>query len=202
MPIAVKKKVENSAQNAWWRMALASVSSATATFKTILAAEMQKLDTYMVTQVAGYSMPLLVRSAEVNIPERVVQAMPDDARKDFREAGRCLAFEVPTACGYHTMRATERIVRLYREVLTGKSDKIDLGPCIVELQRANADAKTLAVLDQVRDLHRNPLAHPEVFLSMEEAQGLFNIAISAITAAVVQIEKVRKMNKSKTAAAP
>lgn len=41
--------------------------------------------------------------------------------------------------------------------------------------------KILNILDQIRDLHRNPLAH-EVFLEMDEAVELFDTAKSAITA--------------------
>jgi hypothetical protein len=162
----------------------------------ILSAELQTLDTYIVTQIAGYNMPLLVRNAEVNIPEDVVAAMPDDARKDFREAGRCLAFELPTACGYHTLRATEKVLRLYYEVFTAKkADRIDWKPCLDELKASNADQKTIQVLDQIRELHRNPVAHPDVFLSMKEAQGIFNIAISAITAVIEQVQKLRASKK-------
>jgi hypothetical protein len=32
---------------------------------------------------------------------------------DSREAGACLAFELPTACGFHVFRATESVLRKY-----------------------------------------------------------------------------------------
>lgn len=91
-------------------------------FETVLAAELQKQLTYVVSQISGYSMQLLVNKAEANLQEEAIKsgAIPDNAKKDFREAGRCLAFELPTAAGFHTMRATESVLRKYYKLATGK----------------------------------------------------------------------------------
>jgi hypothetical protein len=126
-------------------------------FETVLNAELQKHLTYLVSQIGGLSMPLLVNKAEVNLPEDALPVIPDCARKDIREAGRCLAFEVPTAAGYHSMRATEAVLRVYYKLLTGKNtERIDWGTCTAELKKVTgANAKVVLVLDQIRDLHRN-----------------------------------------------
>lgn len=171
--------------------------------ETLLSAELGKLDTYIVNQIGGYSMPLLVRNAEVNLPGTVSATIPDDARKDLREAGRCLAFELPTASGYHALRAAEKLLREYHELQTGikpTAKIIDWKTCLDQLGAHGGDGKTIQVLDQIRELHRNPLAHPEIFLSMEDAQGLFNIVISAITAMSKQVE-VLKSSKALAAGA-
>jgi hypothetical protein len=47
------------------------------------------------------------------------------------------------------------------------------------------------VFDQLRDLHRNPLDHPEVFLEKPEAMELFSICTCAISAAARQIGKLQ-----------
>jgi hypothetical protein len=56
---------------------------------------------------------------------------------------------------------------LYFKTITGKDaaqGHLDWGTCISELTKTQkADAKVLAVLDQIRSVHRNPLMHPEVF---------------------------------------
>jgi hypothetical protein len=53
---------------------------------------------------------------------------------------------------------------------------------IDELRNRNlVDAKVLAILDQVRQLHRNPLVH-KIFLEMDEAINLFDIAKGAMNA--------------------
>jgi len=149
--------------------------------ETVMSLELQRHQTYLVSQIGGYSMPLLATKAEVNILEDALAVIGDQAKKDFREAGRCLAFEVPTAAGFHAMRATEHVLRQYYALVIGKpTDRIDWATCTNELKKAGANPKVVQVLDQIRDLHRNPLMHPQEFLSIKEAISLFDIAKSAI----------------------
>lgn len=169
-----------------WEMR--NISTKLGELETALSLELQRHQTYIVSQVGGYSMPLLIAKAEVNILEDALAIIGDQARKDFREAGRCLAFEVPTASGFHAMRATEHVLRQYYTLFMKKpADRIDWIVCTQELQKAGANAKVIQVLDQIRDLHRNPLMHPQEFLSMKEAIGLFDIAKSAIASLAEEI---------------
>ncbi len=48
-------------------------------------------------------------------------------------------------------------------------------------------AKVLSCLQQIKDLHRNPLMHPEETLTLEEAISLFGICQSAISAMLKEI---------------
>ena len=41
------------------------------------------------------------------------EKFPDIARYDFDEAGKCIAFERPTAASFHILRATEANIRHY-----------------------------------------------------------------------------------------
>jgi len=160
--------------------------------ETVMALELQRHQTYLVSQIGGYSMPLLTTKAEVNLAEDAIAVISDQARKDFREAGRCLAFEVPTAAGYHAMRATEDVLRQYYALFMKKTtDKIDWAVCTQELKKAKANPKVVQVLDQIRDLHRNPLMHPQEFLSMKEAIGLFDIAKSVIGSLAEEITSLQ-----------
>ena len=45
--------------------------------------------------------------------------------------------------------------------------------------------------DQLRDLHRNPINHPEVFLEPSEALELFNISTSALSAMARDIARLQ-----------
>jgi hypothetical protein len=160
--------------------------------ETVMGLELQRHQTYLVSQIGGYSMPLLATKAEVNILEDALAVIGDQAKKDFREAGRCLAFEVPTAAGFHAMRATENVLRQYYALVLGKPiDRIDWGTCTQELAKAKANPKVVQVLDQIRDLHRNPLMHPQEFLDMKEAISLFDIAKSAIGSVAEEIAKLK-----------
>jgi hypothetical protein len=108
-----------------------------------------------------------------------------EALTDAREAAKALAYEVPTACGFHTFRVTESVLRKYYGHVTGgrlpKSRNI--GVYLNSLtQSKKGDNKIIASLKQMTDLHRNPLIHPEVILTTEEAIATVGIARSVITA--------------------
>jgi hypothetical protein len=153
-------------------------------FEAILKAKLPTEHTYTVEQVRGFSMPILVDGADENLSPATLAAIGEDARKDIKQAGRCLAFEIPTAAGIHMMRAFEKVFRKFYKACTAKDGgTTDIYKLIKDLRDhfSNVDPKTLNILDQIRDLHRNPLAH-EVFLEMDDAIELFDVAKSAITA--------------------
>lgn len=122
--------------------------------------------------------------------------------KDLNQSGACLAFGMATASGYHAVRSVERVLRAYYVALTGldhirsndpKKSPRPIGKCnmstiTVALRSSEqGDPKTLAVLDQIRELHRNPLGHPDTFLEVTEAMELFNVCTSAISAMARQL---------------
>jgi hypothetical protein len=188
-PIATKLWAEPPGEVGEWD--LRNIQTKLANLETVMGLELQRHQTYLVSQIGGYSMPLLATKAEVNILEDALAIIGEQAKKDFREAGRCLAFEVPTAAGFHAMRATEHVLRQYYTRLTGQpAGRKEWATCVAELTKAGAPAKVMQILDQVRDLHRNPLMHPQDFLSMKEAIGLFDIAKSAIGALAEEVATI------------
>ena len=142
--------------------------------------------TYAVEQLRAYRMPMLVDGADRAFHPQALKALSDDILKDIKESGRCLAFELPTAAGIHMMRAFEKVLKRFYKLASGKEPGTrDIYTLIKELQdNGLAEPKTLSVVDQIRNLHRNPLAHT-VFLDTNEAVELFDIAKSAITAMVL-----------------
>ena len=90
------------------------------------------------------------------------------------------------------MRATEKVQREYYSVLVKKDPAcVNMKQCTDELRKAGADPRVMAILDQIRDLHRNPVDHPDIFLDMNEALELFDIAKSAISAMARQMIKAK-----------
>ncbi|MBV8738837.1 MAG: hypothetical protein JO007_16585 [Alphaproteobacteria bacterium] len=69
-------------------------------FKTVLLAEMETLNSHFVTQKRGYDTLALISFAEIIFPAELSTKVPD-AVADVREAGKCIAFELPTAAGFH-----------------------------------------------------------------------------------------------------
>lgn len=151
----------------------------------MLLAELGSLDAYFVTQKGPYDSMALLAYGEALFPADLPKKVPE-AIFDCRQAGQCLAYEVPTAAGFHAFRATESVLRKYYAHETNGSapPKVrSIGVYVTAMEIAKkGDPKVLAVLKQLASLHRNPLIHPETVLTSDEAIAIFGIARSAMTA--------------------
>lgn len=166
------------------------IISAVKEFETVFSAELQTHDTYFVSPKGIYSTPDLIERAEKMFPEKILKMIPNQVIVDIRQAGKCLAFDCPTAVGFHLLRAVEAIIVEYYTEVIGKAPKKkerNWWAYIKILRDNNADPKVLAVLDQIRDIHRNPIMHPETVLNIEEATTLLGISQSAIVAMITDI---------------
>jgi hypothetical protein len=166
------------------------ITSTANRFQTILAAEMQTLDTYHASQKALYSTQDLIERADIVFPEAIRTSVPAETVEEIRAAGRCLAFELPTACGFHIVRATEAVIREYYRSIVGTVPKVkarNWGSYIKFLKQKGADSKITTVLEQVKDTYRNPIIHPEDVLEMEDAIILFGMAQGVIVSMMKDI---------------
>jgi len=169
---------------------LFQIKQAATSFETVFSAELQNANTYSVLQKGIYSTADLIQRAENALGEALT-TISDDAKRDFSAAGRCLAFELPTASAFHTMRSTEAVLRQYHRLIlklptTTKSP--EMAQCVNELRAKGEEPKLMDILDHIRDLHRNTIMHPEAFLTMPEALRLFDIAKSAINAMAERVQ--------------
>jgi len=157
-----------------------------ARFGEALAHDIKNLLIFYVPQEGIYSVTDLIAKADEALSAASRAKLSKEAIQDFREGGKCLAFQFNTAAGFHLLRAVEKVLRIYFKLVTGRDadrSHLDWGRCIEGLRKAqNADQKVIGVLDQIRSLHRNPLMHPEVFLNLDEARSVFQISASAIDA--------------------
>jgi hypothetical protein len=160
-----------------------SITNGVSEFETVLMAEMTTCNAYFVTKQRGYDVFDLITQAEVLFPAELIARAPE-AVPDIQQAGKCIAFEIPTAAGFHLMRALELVLRLYFDVV-GKGEPRpttnNLGDYLRIMTDKNlGDPKLVAVLRQIKDLHRNEFIHPETTLTLDEALGLLGISQSAI----------------------
>lgn len=159
-------------------------------FKTVLEAEFQTAATYLVTPRRGYDITTLIESAEVIFPDELLRKVPD-TQFDLREAGKCIAFDLGTAAGFHLLRVLETVMRAYWSVVMEGAplpDNRNLGNYIKEMEKAQkGDAKVLVSLRQIKDHHRNELMHPEERLDLDQAIALLGITQSAIVAMLKEI---------------
>jgi hypothetical protein len=177
--------------------------------ETVFSMEAVGLDVYAVTQKAGYSTDTLVQHGEEIIPEEIRDYMPEYALKELHEAGRCLVFDLPTAAGFHMMRSVESVLHSYWDVISGGKPRPTLqngadapmGTYINQVENEGADKIVTGVLKQIKDLHRNPLMHPDAVLNINEAIVLLGVVSSAIMAMAEEMKK-KGANPASAALAP
>lgn len=174
---------------------LTEIQSLIDEFENVLSLEMPKLDIYRVSEKSIYSTSKLIERADSIIPESLREYVSELLINDLHEAGRCLAFEVPTAAAFHTVRAAESVMRLYYGTLTDKEIKPKMrnwGAYIEALNKCGADKKITAFLTHIKDEHRNPIMHPEEVLTIEQALVFFTVATSAIISMLMAIQALKE----------
>jgi hypothetical protein len=161
-------------------------------FRHVLGAECRSSETYFMEKKVGFDVPTLLHSAEENLHENVRPFVPAHALTELRAAGRCLALESYTACGFHTLRALEVVMGAYYKIVSQKEKEFrswhDYVEALEELatEAAKSDGKypspkVAAMLDRMRQLDRNPLMHPNDTLDEMAADTLFKLGIVTIT---------------------
>jgi hypothetical protein len=167
-------------------------------FQIVWQTELSKMDTYFISQKGIYSTSDLIERADNILPKEIAIVLQESIRSDLRQAGRCLAFDLATAAGFHIMRALEGVLRdFYCPAFLGTKPKArNWNGYIQCLKNTDADPKILAVLDQIRSLHRNPTIHPQEVLTINEAMTLFGIAQSAVVAMVEDAYKHKTLTQS------
>jgi len=156
-------------------------------FETVFAEEAALINAYLVDPKGPYDIGRIVSGAEKTLTPEIQAAMPAPAVDDYREAGRCLAFAVFTASGFHVLRSLETVVVAYLVKKSGKpvSERFRTWGAYAEaLEKAHGKPELVGMVRQIKDLHRNPLMHPEDFLDEEEGIILFGLVTSAIVAFV------------------
>jgi hypothetical protein len=160
-----------------------SVVEAAKNFETVLAAELQSMDTYFVSQKGSYKTADLIEHAHYCFPPSVRQDLPDQTKIDFDQAGKCLAFDTATASAFHILRGTEAVIRKYYQQVTGAAPKQKMrnwGAYRTQLIKSGADAKVTDLMEHIRVAYRNPVLHPEDNLTEEQALVLFGVCVSFI----------------------
>ncbi len=168
-------------------------------FKSVFEAECRDVDVYSVGEISLYKTSALVSAGENILPPEIRDAVGDLAKSEFTNAAKCLAFDLPTACGFHALRAMELVMDDYlasfgvvTDGFKSWNDYIKAAEGLIKDADAprKPSAKVTAMLDRMRSLDRNPLMHPRDTLDQVGADQLFKL--SAITV----VEMVREMKQS------
>ena len=168
-----------------------SIANGVEVFEHQFSAELKKTAAYAVPERGIFKTEGLVDTADNHIHETVRDMMPRFARAEFQAAGRCLAFGLYSASGFHSARAVESVLRQYhRNFLPAQnSDAQTMGQmasALDDMHSAKKRAKNLPRQNTIRHLRdftnfdRNPLIHKTVVLEELDALTLFNAAASVI----------------------
>lgn len=149
-----------------------------------LMAEAGGLDAFIVSE-KRMDVERLLADVGALFPQGTFQKLPDIARIDFQEAGKCIAFELPTAAAFHLMRGTEATLRQFylETVKRGRVDPLIWGPMVKHLRARRSPPPTslLDNLDSIRRNFRNPTQHPDATYEIDEAQDLLGICIDVVS---------------------
>lgn len=160
-----------------------------------LADALPKLHAYILTKKRGYDLDILIESPEDLLSANSQRLLSSYLLDNWREAGRCLAFEVPTAAGFHLLRVTEAVIRKYHKAITGKEFPDEAGGVGVAAYlrsiRGKASENVVAALSQLRAVHRNPTMHPGPLMDADDANSLVGLCVSVIDTIASDIAKRR-----------
>lgn len=177
------------------------IRSALADFEVVFAEELREAATYRVPNRGIYNTRKLVDEAECAFPREIEAHIPEKTKLEWRAAGRCLAFGMFTACGFHVARGVEGTLEAYFEFFNRGSDKrlkqwgqyLDALERVVEAGAAPMpDAKTLGELKQLKDDWRNPLMHPRVALEEPDAHAVFNNGATLIIMMAQELSRAER----------
>src|SRR5205085_7445097 len=79
-------------------------------FEKILKHRLDELNAYFVPDRNPYAASILVDPGGRFIPDTLKKIIPIKAQKEILQAGKCLAFNLPSAAGFHLMRALENVL--------------------------------------------------------------------------------------------
>lgn len=148
-----------------------------------LGAELSGFEAYVVTPKRIDVTKLLNEVYELFAPD-IYWMLPEIANHDFDEAGKCIAFERPTAAAFHILRATEAVIKFYYcSKVKRKRCQLMWGNIIQDLRkrRKTKDKNVLLNnLDNIRLSFRNPTQHPEKIYDIQEVQDLWSLCVDVV----------------------
>jgi hypothetical protein len=110
----------------------------------------------------------------------VYAKLPEVAQYDFGEAGKCIAFERPTAAAFHLMRGTEGV--LLRDRKRDRVKPLLWGSMVNDMKnrRRKPPKELLQNLGNIRESFRNSTQHPEKVYDIQETQDLFGLSVDVV----------------------
>ncbi|MFN8259427.1 MAG: hypothetical protein U0X41_00675 [Chitinophagales bacterium] len=144
-----------------------------------------------------YSNEILLEKIHKLFSSNTFLKLPPIAKFDFKESGKCLAFDRYTACAFHSLRGTEDVLKTYYELILGKtaSEGATWGTFEKEIMAAvttntltpSPKEELLINIGSLRKFYRNKTQHPQNTYSSDEAQDLFSLCIKTVNELIADL---------------
>src|SRR5207237_4692263 len=92
-------------------------------FEHVLGAEFGLMNMYLIQKIRGFTTTDLIVNGAVLFPEDLLFKVPE-AELDITSATRCIAFELPTAAGFHLHRANESVLHRYYDAASSGAPRL------------------------------------------------------------------------------
>jgi hypothetical protein len=151
-----------------------------------------------ITTDKRHSINKLVNEIDTLFGRGVFKSLPELAKRDFMEAGTCIAFELPTSAAFNLMRGTEAVLNeFYLRIVKNKriAQPRMWGPTTDHLRRLRKKPPEALLnnLDNIRKNYRNPTQHPEKSYDMEEAQDLLSLSADVVNQMIKYVALIEKI---------
>ena len=156
----------------------------------VISAELQGRIVFVITEKRIKVEKLLDEIKDL-FAQNIFNELPDLPRFDFKEGGKCIAFERSTAGAFHILRGMEGIVRWFFDKFTSSSGcKDDWANIVKNLKSLSVPppSEILDQLDAIRVNYRNPTAHPELTYTNDEVQDLLSECIAVVNRIVKHLK--------------
>jgi hypothetical protein len=182
-----------------WTRTIESTRKAINDLLVVLQHECHKFPILSVAPVRAFDTTVMMTSAERVLSDSSQKRLSDFWRDGWREAGRCLLFDAPTAATYQILRVTESVIKRYRKAVTGQdaTDSDTLSDHISALKHGGVGGPVIAALQALKNVHRNPMMHPGPNATQDEAVSLFGVCASVIDCITADMDSRERSSAAK-----
>jgi hypothetical protein len=153
--------------------------------------ELDRVAMFTVTAKGSLDIHRLVAGVSSCYPPEALEMCNTFITEEIDHAGKCLAFDLPTACGFHILRAVETGMKGYVHAATGALPRVNQrswSEYIRVLTEAKAHPDVIDLL-KVLKTKRNPLMHPNDNLEVNDAIGLLCLCQAGIETLMTDIRR-------------
>lgn len=145
------------------------------------------------------SQEILLDNIQKLFASNIFYLLPQIAQYDFKECGKCIAFDRFTASAFHALRGTEDVLKYYYSRLLNKvpTEKQTWGMFYTAIDKEikedrinpKPEEELMINIDTLRKYYRNKTQHPQLIYNSDEAQDLLFQCVRTVNQIYVDLKK-------------